>query len=120
MPWLFKVVRNLVIDRWRRSANHDDVALADADCIAIHPAQTREWFIDKAVHDALKSLSWECNFAIDMCFYKGYTQTEVAGMLGVPRSTIEHYVRSAMQRLRESSQIKELMGGGKTLQKEQR
>jgi RNA polymerase sigma factor (sigma-70 family) len=122
LGWLFSVTRNLLVDRWRRMRIRKEMLFDDKNCshgVSLHPAETREWFIEHAIRDAMKSLPWEYAFALDMCFWQGYTQIEVAEMLAKPRSTVEYYIRSAMQRLREDSQLKKLNLGGQNLSGEQ-
>jgi len=53
-----------------------------------------------AVVSALQSLPIAQRQAIELAYYGGFTQTEIAHELGAPLGTIESRTREAMDRLR--------------------
>jgi RNA polymerase sigma-70 factor (ECF subfamily) len=109
LTWAVTLTRNKAIDRLRsvqrRSRLHDDVE---------KQAATFEQFDDRSSLDAVNGveraqmiraaiakLSKEQRQAIELAFFSGLTQTEIAERLGEPLGTIKARIRRGMMRLRE-------------------
>ncbi len=109
LTWAVTLTRNKAIDRLRglqrRNRLHDDVEKQSA---------TMEQFDDRSSLDAVNGveraqmvkaaigkLSREQREALELAFFSGLTQTEIAERLGEPLGTIKARIRRGMMRLRE-------------------
>jgi RNA polymerase sigma-70 factor (ECF subfamily) len=109
LTWAVTLTRNKSIDRLRstqrRNRLQDDVE---------KESQTFEQFDDKSsvdavdamekgamVRGAIKKLSKDQREAIELAFFSGLTQTEIAERLGEPLGTIKARIRRGMMKLRE-------------------
>ena len=109
LTWAITLARNKAIDRLRsmqrRNRLQDDVE---------KESQTLEQFDDKSsvdavdameksalVRGAIKKLSNDHREAIELAFFSGLTQTEIADRLGEPLGTVKARIRRGMMKLRE-------------------
>jgi RNA polymerase sigma-70 factor (ECF subfamily) len=105
--WILTVARNRAID-WRRSAAgrpdrtawevYDDERpglFLDMEKILIHSDQTRR------VRQAMEKLSEKQRSVIEMAYFEGLSQSEMADRTGQPLGTIKTWVRAALKVLRE-------------------
>ena len=110
LTWAVTLTRNKAIDRLRgvqrRSRLHDD---------AEREAQTFDQFDDKSsfemvealengklVREAISHLSNDQREAIELAFFSGLTQSEIAERLGEPLGTIKARIRRGMMKLRDA------------------
>jgi RNA polymerase sigma-70 factor (ECF subfamily) len=98
-PWLYAVARNAIIDRARsRSdpvAEAPDVASSDPG-----PADRAESsFVAWRVHRALEDLSENERTVLELAYWSGLSQSEVAEFLNIPLGTVKTRTRSALARL---------------------
>lgn len=102
--WLCTVVRNRALDRCRGTAGRQrrDESLdaivslpgtADVVSEVVRHEETRE------IVAALAGLSAPQREAIELAYFGGYSQTEIAAMTSVPLGTIKSRTRSAMRAL---------------------
>lgn len=100
-PWLFTVVRNLVLDaRRRRMARLREVS---DEALAVLPVSDDDY--DRAlvaweVADALSSLSPEHRAVLVETYYRGRSVAEAARALGVPEGTVKSRTYYALRALR--------------------
>ena len=105
--WLIMLTRSRAIDRLRsrktrsratESMARDTVktpeARTPADEVSASEAQ-------RAIRAVLKSLPAEQRSAIEMAYFGGLTQFEIAQQLGQPLGTVKTRIRNGMMRLRE-------------------
>ena len=103
--WLMGIARNRAIDLLRsrshqarlreRATLPPDISTA----LSHDPAETV--VARRTVLDALRELSDGQRKAIELAYYGGLTQTEIANELGEPLGTIKSRTREAMERLRK-------------------
>jgi RNA polymerase sigma-70 factor, ECF subfamily len=108
--WLMGIARNRAIDLLRSRPHQarlrEQGQLADG---APGPGDSTEVVaVRRAVTSALHALSAEQRQAIELAYYGGLTQVEIARELGAPLGTIKSRMREAMDRLREA--LRPLMG----------
>lgn len=98
-PWLYGVARNSVVDRHRERgepvADPPDVASGDAG-----PDERAETgWVAWRVHRALEELPEHERTVLQLAYWSGLSQSEVADFLGIPLGTVKTRTRSALARL---------------------
>jgi RNA polymerase sigma-70 factor, ECF subfamily len=104
--WLYRITRNLSLDRVRRSrekaAPIDDVAATLPDSGHKGPAQCAEQNeLHETVLAAIRSLSEPNRLATALFYIDGYSIEEVAGFLEVPSGTVKRRLHDSRTQLRE-------------------
>lgn len=96
--WVCTMARTRALDRLRRlAARREDPSEA-----APPPRDLPKTDEALAVQRAMDSLSEDQRRALELAYYEGLTQSEIAHRLGQPLGTIKTRIRSAMIRLRET------------------
>lgn len=103
--WLVTVTRNIGLDHVR-SKREKQRRLEDTETIAVVVAEprTEEW-VDRRrrmgqVRTLMASLPEDQRRALELAYFEGLTQTEIAARLEQPLGTVKSWVRSALLRLR--------------------
>lgn len=104
--WLMGIARNRAIDLLRSRSHHarlreqeplreraDELRAADTQDVLL---------VRRAVGEALRGLSAVQREAIELAYYTGLTQAEIARELGQPLGTVKSRTREAMDRLRQA------------------
>jgi RNA polymerase sigma-70 factor (ECF subfamily) len=107
MGWILTIARHRAIDRVRsEQASRDRVErVASGQLEREHDHVSEEVIRSSdrsAVSHALASLGNLQREAIELAFFGGLTQSEIAGRLGVPLGTIKTRIRDGMLRLQET------------------
>ncbi len=99
--WLFRVARNLCVDRFRRREVVTDEfpELADERRSAFGDVQQRQ--VERIVADALAALPERQRAAIGFVYYEGLSNIEAADILDVTVEAIESLLARARRSLRE-------------------
>jgi len=101
-PWLYAVVRNAVTDGLRRRptpvAELEDGPGRDPDPSDEAEASWTAW----RVHRALEVLPEHERPVIELAYWSGLSQSEVAEKLGIPLGTVKTRTRSALARLADA------------------
>ncbi len=110
--WLLSIVHHRAIDRLRGTAGRArrDTALEEVDRVAAldDPWRDVELTLQRDVlKKGLATLPEEQRRTIELAYFGGYTQTEIAGAMGVPVGTVKGRMRIGLQKLRAL-----LSGGG--------
>lgn len=107
--WAATLTRNRSLDRVRMRKRRGEILHESAADIA--PADDRDlnagdtlWLREKAgaVRSALRELPSEQRQAIELAFFGGYTQQQIAEQLGDPLGTVKARIRRGLLRLREA------------------
>jgi RNA polymerase sigma-70 factor, ECF subfamily len=96
--WLCTIARTRAIDRLRRRAARREEPEESAPPPSGAPRNEEAL----AVRKAIDGLSDDQRRALELAYYEGLTQTEIATRLGEPLGTIKTRIRTAMIRLREA------------------
>lgn len=105
--WLLTVARNRAIDHVRSSG-----ARMDRNAFELEEREHPALFIDmekvlsdsdqaRVVRSALTKLNENQQKVIELAYYEGLSQTEMAERMGQPLGTVKTWVRSALKSLRD-------------------
>jgi len=98
-PWLYAVARNAITDGLRRTpepvAELEDGPGREPDPSDEAEASWTAW----RVHRALEVLPEHERPVIELAYWSGLSQSEIAGRLGIPLGTVKTRTRSALGRL---------------------
>jgi RNA polymerase sigma-70 factor (ECF subfamily) len=105
-PWLLAVARNRAIDYLRSAGGRERNALEfeETDHPALYVDMEREILSsDKArrVKTAVEKLSPHQREVIELAYFEGLSQTEMAERMGQPLGTVKTWVRAALKNLRD-------------------
>jgi RNA polymerase sigma-70 factor (ECF subfamily) len=95
--WICTMARTRALDRLRRRASRREEPSESAPGATEAPRTEQAL----AVRKALDSLSPDQRRALELAYYEGLTQTEIAARLEEPLGTIKTRIRTAMIRLRD-------------------
>jgi len=106
--WALTMARNKAIDRLRASQRRLrllDQAAPEDGAVATNADPTVDHLVEgersTAIRQALSLLPAEQRAAIDLAFFGGLTQMEIAEVLGEPLGTVKARIRRGMLKLRE-------------------
>jgi RNA polymerase sigma-70 factor (ECF subfamily) len=105
--WLLTIVHRRAVDLVRREERRRAEPLTDDNAIAAagasEPAEEAAWlrFERERVQTALRKLPDVQREALELAYYGGFSQSELAERLGVPLGTIKSRMFAGLARLRE-------------------
>ena len=97
--WLFTVVRNLVVDRWRSAAHRHEVG--GVEYLDSAEGDRSGEVLDRwLVADALASITKDHRRVVAAAYYEGRTVAEIAAELRVPEGTVKSRLHYGLRSLR--------------------
>ena len=105
-PWLLAVARNRAIDYLRSAGGRERnvVEFEENDHPALYCDMERELLTSdkvRRVKSAVERLSPNHRQVIELAYFEGLSQTEMAERMGQPLGTIKTWVRAALKTLRD-------------------
>lgn len=98
-PWLYAVARNAITDRLR-ARTETPGELPDRATDEPGPSDRAETaYVAWHVHRALEELPQREREVVELAYWSGLSQSEVADFLGIPLGTVKTRTRSALMRL---------------------
>src|SRR6266849_5526910 len=99
-PWLYAVARNAIVDRARARREPTFADVPEQASPDAGPAERAEssyvaWRVHRAVHD----LPVKEREVLELAYWSGLSQSEVATFLGLPLGTVKTRTRTALARL---------------------
>ena len=102
--WMLNVTRNTAIDRIRSSEYQKSKTSFDIDShlgTADRTSNHNPTMDHIGVNDLVNKLKSEHKEIIELAYFQGYTQTEIADKLNIPLGTVKTRVKLAMTHLKE-------------------
>jgi RNA polymerase sigma-70 factor (ECF subfamily) len=105
-PWLLAVARNRAIDYLRSSSGKERnaVEFEETDHPALYTDMERDLLLSDAarrIKSALQKLPDNHRQVIELAYFEGLSQTEMAERMGQPLGTVKTWVRAALKHLRD-------------------
>ena len=106
-PWLLAIARNRALDYLRAEGRHqpNTVELNETESPGLFvnfPAAALSLDLARQVQRALGQLNSQQREAIELAYFEGMSQTEIAEHMGQPLGTVKTWMRRAMIRMREN------------------
>ena len=98
-PWLYAVARNAIVDRGRGRAETPTEPPEDEAIEPGPPEQAEASWLAWRVHRALEELPERERAVLELAYWSGLSQSEVATFLNIPLGTVKTRTRSALARL---------------------
>jgi RNA polymerase sigma factor (sigma-70 family) len=98
--WVLTLVHRRAVDLVRREERRRGEPLVDVEEPYVDD-KTEHVFRRRVVQEALRRLPAEQREALELAYYEGYTQSELADRLGQPLGTVKSRMFAGLGRLRE-------------------
>jgi RNA polymerase sigma-70 factor (ECF subfamily) len=98
-PWLYAVARNAIVDRARAQVDPTGEPRDEPETGPGPPERAEQSWLRWRVHRALESLPQAERACLELAYWSGLSQSEIADFLGVPLGTVKTRTRSALRRL---------------------
>ncbi len=100
-PWLFAIMHNLYVSRWRRMQRHPEVAADDVEAELAMPAAQPASMEMRLALRGLAQLPEDQRRVILLVAVEGFQYDEVARMLEIPIGTVMSRLSRARDKLRD-------------------
>ncbi len=118
--WLLVIARNRALDYLRSAAGrwHCTASLEQIEDPSLFASLERDVLLSRQprLGDALTKLSDNQRAVIDLAYFEGYSQSEIASKLGYPLGTVKTWFRSALKILREHLGKPQAVSAGPAIQ----
>ncbi|MBI1742088.1 sigma-70 family RNA polymerase sigma factor [Candidatus Acetothermia bacterium] len=109
VTWLMRIAHYRAIDELRRRRRHKQTLLAEDADFPLEEIPDKVLSIDEQMQDearrvavtkALAAVSADQREVIDLAYFQGLTQSQIAAQLNIPLGTVKTRVRLGLQKLR--------------------
>jgi RNA polymerase sigma-70 factor, ECF subfamily len=98
-PWLYAIARNAIVDR-ARSKSEPTAEVPETASLELGPQDRAEAsYLSWRVHRALEDLPRSERDVLELAYWGGLSQSEVADFLGIPLGTVKTRTRAGLGRL---------------------
>ena len=101
-PWLYAVARNAITNRWRRRLEPAVEPLDEPSFEPGPPELAEQSWRSFCVHRALESLPAHQRQVVELAYWGGLSQSEIAERLEIPIGTVKTRTRAGLARLAEA------------------
>jgi RNA polymerase sigma-70 factor (ECF subfamily) len=98
-PWLYAVARNAITDRFRTRVDSPGDIPDRASTEPGPPERAESSYVSWRVHRALEELPESEREVLELAYWSGLSQSEVANYLNIPLGTVKTRTRSGLSRL---------------------
>jgi RNA polymerase sigma-70 factor (ECF subfamily) len=98
-PWLYAIARNAIVDRLRARS---ELPMEPPEVTSDEPGpadSAESSWVSWRVHRALETLSEREREVVELAYWSGLSQSEVASFLDIPLGTVKTRTRSALAHL---------------------
>jgi RNA polymerase sigma-70 factor, ECF subfamily len=106
--WILSIARNMALDfvrsaQSRFSSRLRSIDHVDALCVGSNPSGPESRIHDvKAIQKAFAALSADEKRVMELAYFEGFSQSEIAENLQQPLGTVKSRMRTALERLRKA------------------
>jgi RNA polymerase sigma-70 factor (ECF subfamily) len=101
-PWLYAVARNAIVDRTRARSEPPMEPPDKASSAPGPPEEAEQSWLAWRVHRALQELPDHERPLLELAYWSGLSQSEIADFLNIPLGTVKTRTRSALSRLADA------------------
>lgn len=105
LPWLLTIARRVALDRLRLEARRPLLSGSNDPEEAWHTIPDLDSLTDesrwRSLYFAVQALPLDQRKAVELAYYQGLSQSEIAEVLGWPLGTVKTRLRMALGKLRE-------------------
>ena len=102
-PWIFAIAVNLARDRAKRAAHRASPELRATEDLPEDSEQRPEhgWILRADLDRALGELSEQHREVVELRYFEGMEEPEIARAAGIPRGTVKSRLHHAIRKLRD-------------------